>query len=377
MDTFRLARLASLAFLVGFLPVLPTSAGESSFDSSKASGETLSMQLQEALIAQGWMPVDAPDGSVSYLPPAPGAVAQAPEFASSERAFAASLREALEQQGWAAQMDGEGNRIYRKPAPAKAPVARASDLALAEQGTVTQQLRGELERQGWSAVRAAGGDLYYLPPKPVEASPPTIADRLSEDLERQGWARYTAKDGSVIYRAPESELTPPTAATTASSPTGPVASPTHVEQFKQQLQQSGWQVQPAGRDGTMLITPRPQGALPMARDSDVQGAVGQPGGELEAASLLGAEGFRHPQVSVVVPLQSEAVETSPQENGAPVSQLTDSVVAAYPAWARRPAHPCGRMAPPVPHGSPYWWPAPPVWRQPAWVWPQHGPYPYR
>lgn len=91
----------------------------------------------------------------------------------------------------------------------------------------------------------------------------------------------------------------------------------------------------------------------MARDSDVQGAVGQPGGELEAASLLGAEGFRHPQVSVVVPLQSEAVETSPQENGAPVSQLTDSVVAAYPAWARRPAHPCGRMAPPVPHGSPY------------------------
>lgn len=179
------------------------------------------MQLQEALIAQGWTPVDAPDGSVSYLPPAPGAVAQAPEFASSERAFAANLREALEQQGWAAQMDGEGNRIYRKPAPAKAPVAGASDLALAAQGTVTQQLRGELERQGWSAVRAAGGDLYYLPPKPVEASPPTIADRLSEDLERQGWVRYTAKDGSVIYRAPESELTPPTAATTASSPTGP------------------------------------------------------------------------------------------------------------------------------------------------------------
>lgn len=376
MDTFRLARLTSLALLVGFLPVLPTSAGESSFDSSKASGATLSMQLQEALIAQGWTPANAPDGSVSYLPPVPGAVAQAPDLAS-ERAFAASLRDALEQQGWEEQVDGEGNRIYRKPAPAKAPVAGASDPVPAAQGTLTQQLRGELERQGWSAVRVAGGDLYYLPPKPVEASPPTIADRLSEDLERQGWVRYTAKDGSVIYRAPESELARPTAATTASPPTGPVAPPAHVERFKQQLQQSGWQVQPAGSDGTMLITPRPQGALPTPRDSDVQGAAGEQGGGLETASLLGAEDFRHPQVSVVEPLQPEAVETRPQENGAPVSQLNDSTVAAYPAWAPCPRHPCGRMVPPVRHGSPYWWPAPPVWRQPAWVWPQHGPYPYR
>lgn len=376
MKTFCLRHLANLAFLLGFFSAPPAIAGEVGLSTGATNGQTLSVQLQKALIVQGWTAIDAPDGSVSYLPPARAVVAQATESESeSGSAFAAGLRDALEQQGWEAQSDGEGNLIYRKPAPA----AVTRDPAPAAQGTLTQQLRGELETLGWNAMHAANGDIFYLPPA-AEASPSTIADRLSEELKRQGWVRYTAEDGNVIFRAPARGPAPPVAAAAASPQSGPVASPAHVEQLVRQLQQSGWQVWPMGGDGAILIKPRPHGALPAPRDGEVQGAVGEPGGGVEAGSLRRTDDPLHqnlPGVVSAVPMQLETVEADLREKGGTELLPADSVVGPYPGWHPRPGHPCGPLPPPVRRGSTYWWPAPPAWQQPAWVWPQRGPYPYR
>lgn len=360
MGTFRLFRWANLAFLVGFLPASTAIAGEDSSSSAKVNAQTPSAQLQDALIDHDWVAVNDSDGSVRYLPPVPRIVAGA---SSPVPALAAGLSDALTRQGWVVETDREGNQIYRKPAR----VAVASNPAPAGPGTLTDQLRGELESQGWRAMKAGnGGDVYYLPPTPGEASPPTIAYRLSADLEQQGWVRYAARDGSVIYRAPVPVPAPSVTAAPAAE------SPALSDLLRQQLQRRGWQVRPA-EDGSTILA-RPPGR-------DLQGFSGEPGASFESAptGVPGADDSRDAPVSATaaVPAQPETVDAGlPHDAGGPVSSRDDSNVVPYPTWGPPPGRHCGRMAPPVRRGSPYWGPAP-AWQQPVWVWPQHRPYPYR